>query len=47
MVLQPRPYSNFKKIALVPHNFAGNIYIIWFTSCKTIEINLYYAVDFP
>ena len=25
---QPRPRSNFKKIALAPHDFAGNLYLI-------------------
>ena len=25
---QPRPQSNFKKIALAPHDFAGNLYLI-------------------
>ena len=25
---QPRPQSNFKKIALAPHHFAGNLYLI-------------------
>ena len=25
---QPRPQSNFKKIALAPHDFAGNFYPI-------------------
>ena len=27
-VEQPRPQSNFKKIALAPHDFAGNFYPI-------------------
>ena len=26
--LQTRPQSNFKKIALAPHDFAGNLYLI-------------------
>ena len=25
---QPCPQSNFKKIALAPHDFAGNVYLI-------------------
>ena len=25
---QPRPQSNFKKITLEPHDFAGNFYLI-------------------
>ena len=44
---QSRPQSNLKKIALAPHNFAGNFYLIWFVNCKIIEINLYNAVNFP
>ena len=27
-IYQPRPQSNFKKIALAPHDFAGNLYLI-------------------
>ena len=26
--LQPRPQSNFKKLVLAPHDFAGNFYLI-------------------
>ena len=26
--MQPRPQSNFKKIALAPHEHAGNFYLI-------------------
>ena len=44
---QPRPQSNFKKIALAPYGFAGNFYLIWFANCKTIKINLCNAVNFP
>ena len=44
---QTPPLSNFKKIALAPHDYAGNIYLIWFVNCKTIEINLCDAVNFP
>ena len=28
MISQPRPQGNFKKIALAPHDFAGNLYLI-------------------
>ena len=45
--LQPRTQSNFKKIAMAPHGFAGNFYLVWFVNCKTIEINLGKAVNFP
>ena len=42
----PRPQSNFIKIALEPHDFARNVYLIWFVNCKTVEINLCNAVNF-
>ena len=35
---QPRPQSNLKKIALAPHDFAGNFYLIWFVNCKTLKL---------
>ena len=41
-IWQPRPQSNFKKLVLAPHDFAGNFCLIWFA----IEINLYNAVRF-
>ena len=44
---QPRSQSNFKKIALALHDFAGNFYLIGFANCETIEINLCNAVNFP
>ena len=44
--LQPRPQSNFKKMALATHDFAGNFHLIWFVNCKTIEINLCNVVNF-
>ena len=28
VINQPRPQSNFKKIALAPHDYAGNFYLI-------------------
>ena len=30
---QPLPRSNFKKLPLAPHDFAGNFYLIWFVNC--------------
>ena len=45
--LQPRPQSSFKKIALAPHDYAVNFYLIWFINCKTIKINLCNALNFP
>ena len=27
-IFQPRPQSNFKRIALAPRDFAGNLYLI-------------------
>ena len=44
--LQPRPQSSFKKIALAPHDYAVNFYLIWFINCKTIKINLCNAMNF-
>ena len=37
---QPRPQSNFKKIALALHDFAEYFYLIWFVNRETIGINL-------
>ena len=45
--IQPRPQSNFKKVALAPLDYAENFYLIWFVNCKTIKINLCNAVNFP
>ena len=28
VTLQPRPQSNFKKITLAPHDYAGNFFLI-------------------
>ena len=44
--VQPLPQSNLKKIALAPHDFAGNFYLNCFVNPKTIEINLYNAANF-
>ena len=37
---QPRPQSNFRKIALPLLDFAGNLYLIWFVNCEAMGINL-------
>ena len=29
-----------KRTALALHDFAGNLYLIWFVNCRTIKINL-------
>ena len=39
---QPHSQSNFRKIAMVPHDFAGNFYLIWFVNVK--QLNLIYAM---
>ena len=44
---QSRPQSNFKKIALAPHDYAGNFYWTWFVNFKTIKINLSNLMNFP
>ena len=44
---QPHPESNFKKIALAPHDYAESFNFIWFVNCKAIKINLCNAVNVP
>ena len=39
---QPRPQSNFLKIALAPHDFVRNCYLIWFVSFQ--QSKLIYAM---
>ena len=38
--LSPSSPEQFLKMALAPHDFVGNVYLIWFVGSKTIEINL-------
>ena len=40
--IQPRPQSNFKKLALAPHDFAGNFYR--FDSLIVKQLKLIYAM---
>ena len=41
------PRAILKKIALAPHDFVENFYLILSVSCKKIKINLCSAVNSP